>query len=127
MAIVHSAVNSHRIGSGSLMLGPSKAFAVMALLMMCLIAIIISTNHVEGKKEVIGQTRKNPVKFDGPVVGIDLGTTFSVVAIYRGDKVEVIPNDQGNRITPSVLSFVSILNQKVASLIKYYHYLNTEP
>ncbi|KAG2386596.1 hypothetical protein C9374_002340 [Naegleria lovaniensis] len=108
MAIIRSAgvLNSHHPG---VVLGQSKAFAVMAILMMCFIAIV----SVEAKKEVIGQTRKNPVKFDGPVVGIDLGTTFSVVAIYRGDKVEVIPNDQGNRITPSVLSFDEASGQKL--------------
>jgi molecular chaperone DnaK len=60
------------------------------------------------------------------IIGIDLGTTNSVVAIMEGDKVTVIPNEEGGRTTPSVVGFTNKGERLVGQVAKRQRVTNPE-
>jgi molecular chaperone DnaK len=60
------------------------------------------------------------------IIGIDLGTTNSVVAVKEGDNITVIPNAEGSRLTPSVVAFTKEGERLVGQLAKRQAIINPE-
>ena len=60
------------------------------------------------------------------VIGIDLGTTNSVVAVMEGGEPVVIPNAEGSRLTPSVVGFSKTGEILVGQLAKRQAVSNPE-
>ncbi|KAF5993677.1 molecular chaperone DnaK [Streptomyces sp. WAC00263] len=57
-------------------------------------------------------------------VGIDLGTTNSVIAVWEGGEPSVVPNSEGNRTTPSVVAFTDTGERLVGQLARRQAILN---
>src|SRR6187431_124850 len=62
----------------------------------------------------------------GKIIGIDLGTTNSVVAVMEGGQPVVIPNPEGGRTTPSVVAFTKSGDRLVGQVAKRQAITNPE-
>lgn len=67
------------------------------------------------RKETEKYKQLNSYTIMAKIIGIDLGTTNSCVAVMEGSEPVVIPNSEGHRTTPSVVAFAADGERKVAT------------
>ncbi|KAM0822067.1 hypothetical protein ACQ4PT_071749 [Festuca glaucescens] len=91
-----------------------------AALLLCL--VLVGSVNLTASFFDPGPSRRGK---NSDVIGIDLGATYSRVAVYRNGRVEIVPDEQGNRATPSEVAFTDGGSRLVGEAAKDQHAAST--
>lgn len=76
----------------------------------------VKRNFLQNSSKLLSTSRTNLNRASGDIIGIDLGTTNSCVAVMEGKQAKVIENAEGFRTTPSVVAFTND-NQRLVGIV----------